>query len=121
MEKSIKQKILIVEDESSQRIALADTFVREDFHVFAAKDGSEGLVVALREHPDLTLIDIVMPVMDGITMLSKLREDVWGKNAKVIMLTNLSDALEHGSYDYLVKSDWKLEDVVARVRARLDE
>ena len=121
MEKSIKRTILVVEDESSQRMALTDAFSSEGFKVFAAKDGSEGLALALREHPDMILADIVMPVMDGITMLSKLREDIWGKDAKVIMLTNLSDALEHGSYDYLVKSDWNIEDVVARVHARLSE
>jgi DNA-binding response OmpR family regulator len=65
--------------------------------------------------------------MDGMAMLKKLREDAWGKNAKVIMLTNLSDiknvvnAINQQSYDYLVKSDWKLEDVVAKIRQRLGE
>lgn len=90
-----------------------------------AKNGEEGLEVALREHPDLILLDIIMPVMDGMTMLARLREDLWGKDAKVIMLTNLSDnekvaeTIAHGTYDYLVKSDWKLEDVVKKVRERL--
>jgi CheY-like chemotaxis protein len=66
-----------------------------------------------------------MPVMDGISMLKQLREDTWGRDAKVIMLTNLdgegkiADAIMWGTQEYLVKSNWKLEDVVAKVRERL--
>ena len=122
-----KKKILIVEDETSLRNALSDKLRLEGFIVLEAKNGEEGLDVALRDHPDLILLDIIMPKMDGLTMLKKLREDVWGKNTKVILLTNLSDnekvseALLQGSYDYLVKSDWKIGDVVAKIRARLSE
>jgi DNA-binding response OmpR family regulator len=122
-----KKKILIVEDESSLRNALRDKLMLEGFIALEAKDGEEGLEVALRDHPDLILLDIIMPKMDGLTMLKKLREDVWGKNTKVILLTNLSDnervseALLQGSYDYLVKSDWKIGDVVAKIRSRLSE
>lgn len=117
-----KQSILIVEDEVSLRNALRDKFLREGFHVLEARDGEEGLEVALREHPDLILLDIVMPKMDGMTMLGKIRADAWGKNVKVIVLTNLSDVgIAYDTYDYLVKSDWKIDDVVARVRQRLGE
>ena len=122
-----KKKILIVEDEESLRGALRDKFAWEGFDVLEAGDGEEGLKAALREHPDLILLDIIMPKMDGITMLKKLREDDWGKEAQVILLTNLSDneklseALAQGTYDYLVKSDWKIADVVAKVRERLGD
>lgn len=118
-----KQKtILVVEDETPLRDALGDKLKRGGFSVLEAKNGKEGLEVALREHPDLILLDIVMPVMDGMAMFKKLREDIWGKSAKVIMLTNLNDAenvagaMEKGSFDYFVKSDWKIEDVVAKAR-----
>ena len=121
-----KKTILVVEDEISLLNALCDKLTRENFAVLEAKNGEEGLEVALREHPDLILLDIIMPVMDGITMLKKLREDAWGKNAKVIILTNLSDnekvaeAMRQETFEYLVKSDWKIEDVVAKVRERLE-
>lgn len=116
-----KKTILIVEDEVSMLNALRDKLTREDFFVLEAKNGKEGLEVALLEHPDLILLDVVMPIMDGMTMLKNLREDEWGKDAKVIILTNLSDvAVAHRSYDYLVKSDWKIEDVVAKVHERLE-
>lgn len=122
---SQQKRILIVEDEKSQRSALAEKFTREGFAVLEADDGQKGLEIALSSHPDLILLDIIMPVMDGMTMLEKLRADTWGKEAKVIILTNLSEvekiseAVTRGSYNYLVKSDWKLADVVAKVQAVL--
>ncbi len=117
--------VLIVEDEQDIRQTLVDRFIREGFKVFEAKDGVQGLRLALKERPDLILLDIVMPKMDGIAMTKKLRQHAWGKKAAVIMLTNLSDlkkvseALESGGYDYLVKSDWKIEDVVKKVKQKL--
>jgi DNA-binding response OmpR family regulator len=122
-----KPVILIVDDESSLRHALADKLSFEGFAVLEAKNGEEGLVLALSSHPDLILLDIVMPVMDGISMLKNLRDDKWGKKVKVIMLTNLdgngkvADAVAWGTPEYLVKSDWKLEDVVIKIREQLSK
>jgi|SRR3989344_5743710 len=117
--------ILIVEDEVSLLNALRDKFSRAGFATLEAKNGEEGMEIALREHPDLILLDLIMPVMDGMTMLKKLRHDPWGTKVSVIILTNLSDAegslmRSIGSLDYIVKSNWKLEDVVAKVRERLE-
>lgn len=117
---------MIIEDEAPLRSALRDKFIFEGFAVLEAKNGEEGLEISLRNHPDLILLDIVMPRMDGMTMLKKLREDAWGAEAKVIILTNLSDsakiseAMSQKSYNYLVKSDWKLEDVVIKAREMLE-
>ena len=119
------KKILIVEDEQDLRQTLVDKLTREGFDVLEAKNGEEGLKAALKEHPDLILLDIIMPVMDGMTMMKKIREDEWGRGVPVIMLTNLSDiervseAVESGIYEYLVKSDWKIEDVVKKVKKKL--
>jgi len=116
------KSILIVEDESALRSVLRDKLMSEGFDVLEAKNGKEGLVLALREHPQAILLDIIMPVMDGMTMLTKLRQDKWGESAKVIILTNLADtekvaeAIEHGSFEYLVKSNWKLGEVVEKVK-----
>jgi DNA-binding response OmpR family regulator len=120
------QTILIVEDEAALLQTLAETFKAAGFTVLQARDGKEGLGVALVNHPALILLDIVMPVMDGMAMLERLREDRWGKEVPVILLTNLSDpakvseALAGGAYDYLVKTDWKLDEVVERVRYRIN-
>ncbi len=122
----MKKTILIVEDESAIRNVLIDKFSSKDFIAIGARNGEEGLEVALDKHPDLILLDVIMPKMDGMTMLSKLREDTWGEKVKVILLTNLNDpektleAMKNGAYDYLVKSDWKIDDVVDKVKERLD-
>lgn len=120
-----KKKILIIEDEKTLLEVLAKKFLDEKFDVIKAVNGKEGLKIALRERPDLILLDIIMPVMDGMTMLRKLREDSWGKEVEVVILTNLSDvakvqeSLLRGVYDYLVKSDWRLEDVAKIVKSKL--
>ncbi|MEK7131286.1 MAG: response regulator [Patescibacteria group bacterium] len=120
-----KNKILIVEDDLELLEVLKKKFAMEKFEVLEAINGKTGLVEAFQHHPDLILLDIVMPVMDGMTMLKKLRADSWGKNVFVILLTNLSDeskvaeAMQHSVFDYLVKADWKIDDVVKKVRERL--
>ncbi|MBT3817196.1 MAG: response regulator [Candidatus Magasanikbacteria bacterium] len=120
-----KKLLLVVEDEVSLANALNKKFSSEDFEVLVAKDGEEGLKKSLENHPHIILLDIIMPKLDGISMLKKLREDNWGKEVPVILLTNLSDSekvaegMEVGVYDYLVKSDWKIEDVVSKVKEKL--
>ncbi len=120
------KKILIVEDEAPLRSAVSDILAFEGFTVFQAKNGQEGLDLALAEHPNLILLDLMMPVMDGLTMLEKLRTDAeYGAHAAVILLTNINDpekvaqATEAGSYDFLVKSDWNIEDVVKKIKQRV--
>lgn len=87
----MKKKILIAEDDVPLRRVFCDALKAEGYDVYEAGDGEEALSVALREHPDLIVLDILMPKMDGIEMARQLRLDAWGKTAKVIILTNLSD------------------------------
>lgn len=123
-----KQIVLIVEDESSIRHPLSEKFAHEGFLVLEAENGEKGLAIAVGKHPDIILLDIIMPVMDGMTMLKKLRAgSEWGKAVPVIVLTNLSSGDEDRMKDiiqtqpsyYLVKTDWKMDDVVAKVREQL--
>ncbi|MBN1332034.1 response regulator [Candidatus Dojkabacteria bacterium] len=121
----MKKTILLIDDEPALLAALVDKFSRAGFDIISAENGELGLESALENKPDLILLDIIMPVMDGITMLSKLRTDPWGKKAKVILLTNLSyplkppEGLTKGIRGYLVKSDWQIEDVVSKVSKEL--
>src|SRR3989338_7818389 len=126
--KEVKQKLLIVEDEAVISKPLADEFRDEGFDVHTAQNGKAGLELALREKPDLILLDLLMPVMDGITMMGKLREtNEYGKKVPIILLTNLSAGDEkimsavtkHEPAYYLVKADWNLSDVVKKVKERL--
>lgn len=119
------KKILIVEDDAILLDALAGQMESEDFVVLTAPDGQVGLDISLMEHPDLILLDLLMPVMDGLTMLNKLREDKWGREAVVFVLTNfnteerIEGAKKLGAEQYLVKSDLKLSEIVEKVRHRL--
>lgn len=122
---SVQKNILIVEDEAPLINILAEKLEDEGFSAIKARNGEEGLRLALSKSVDLILLDIIMPVMDGMTMLQKLREDEKSKEIPVILLTNLntieniSIALEEGAYDYLVKTDWSLDDVVDQVKKKL--
>lgn len=121
-----KKYILIIEDDKSLRDALKDRLLNEGFGILEARNGEEGLFVALDKKPDLILLDIVMPRMDGITMLDKLRKEEAGKNIPVIMLTNLEDTenvgsvVEKGVTNYLVKSNWKIDEVVSKIEKALE-
>ena len=106
---------------------LVDNLAAAGFgHIFQARDGEEGMAFALLEKPDLILLDIVMPKMDGMTMLKNLRQDVFGKDFKVILLTNLTandsimrDVTTHEPAYYLVKTDYSIEDVIQKVKTAL--
>ena len=121
-EKKQPKTILVVEDDESMVEALVEKFKSSGFNVFSAKNGEEGLKLALSDHPDIILLDIVMPKMDGLSMLRKLKEDKWGAFAPVVILTNLSDnqklaeALEIGVVEYIIKAEVKLSDIVLRVK-----
>ena len=128
MEDTNGRKILVIEDEPPMRDAIADTFKQHRFSVITADNGKDGLDLAMQEHPDLLLLDIFMPKMDGLSMLEALRNDGWGQNVPVIILTNLNpDAdqtiktiLEHKPAFYLIKSNVTLEAIVSKVKEVLN-
>lgn len=109
--------ILVVEDETSLLSIIENRLKRDGFRVLKAVNGIEGLELALKEHPDLIFLDVLMPIEDGLCMIKKLRRNEWGKNAKVVVLTNLShdvkkkDFEKHDVLDYLLKTDWKIEEI----------
>ena len=123
-----QKKILIVEDEKSLREAMEDFLRLKNFTTLVAKNGKEGVAIALAEHPDLILMDLIMPEMDGMAALQEIRKDVWGAWVPVIILTNLSvGSGDRSAYaatqlteHYLIKSDWKLRDIAKKIEAILD-
>lgn len=125
MDPRSKKQILIVEDDLPLLKMFSEKMRFEGFGVFEAKDGEEGLKLALKEHPDIISLDVHMPKMDGIAMLSKLREDKWGETAPVIIWsayrdeTKLAQAKALGVTDFLVKSDWALNDIVGKIKEKL--
>ena len=120
-----KKKILIVEDEVIISKVYAEGLKDGGFIVLVAMNGKDGLEIALREKPDLILLDILMPVMDGLTMMDKLREhDAYGKKVPIILLTNLSAREEkilqavtkNKPAYYFVKSNFNLNEILEKIK-----
>jgi DNA-binding response OmpR family regulator len=115
-------RILIVEDELPMRTALEDCLTSEGFRVITAADGERGLERALKEMPDLILLDVMMPRLDGFAVCAELRR--LGQATPVLMLTakgqvrDRVNGLDVGADDYLVKP-FSTDELLARVRALL--
>lgn len=114
-------KILIVDDEQSISKVISYNLKKEGYEVLCAADGEKGLELALSENPDLVLLDIMMPKMDGYEVCRKIREK---SNMPIIMLTARADeidkvnGLEMGADDYVTKPFGNRE-LIARVKAHL--
>jgi len=115
-------RILIIEDEAPMRMALADLLSAEGYRVLSAVDGESGLQRALDEKPDLILLDVMMPKLDGFALCAELRR--LSNTVPVLMLTakgQIEDrvaGLDAGADDYLVKP-FSTEELLARMRALL--
>jgi len=124
MEQKNKKKILVVDDELSVLEIYNAALSEAGFEVVTAADGEEGLQKTALEKPDLILLDISMPVMDGLTMMQKLREkDDYGRKVPVVLLTNLSAGNEEiikkvaqtEPVYYITKSSVTIQEVVKKV------
>jgi CheY-like chemotaxis protein len=109
----IKAKILLVEDDLFMRRLYSEAFKLEGYDITTAEDGGEGLMHVYKEAPALILLDIMMPEMNGLELLEKIKSDPLTKRIPVIMLTNLSGkkeaetAIAKGAEKYLVKSEYE--------------
>jgi DNA-binding response OmpR family regulator len=116
------KKILLMEDDKFLNKAYKDKLIMEGYAVESAYDGIEGLTKVKKFKPDLILLDLIMPVLDGNSVLKKLKDDPKTCEIPVIILSNLSSndkvsgALESGITTYLVKSDQKISDVVKKIK-----
>ena len=123
--------ILVIEDEKILVNTLEEKLMAEGFDVLKASDGDTGLQLALSKHPSLILLDLLIPKVDGLTMLKKLRDDPWGSHVNVMILTNVKDTdkLAEGmsvgldgmnnTYEYIIKTDWSLESIISRIKEKL--
>ncbi|MBM3878612.1 MAG: response regulator transcription factor [Verrucomicrobia bacterium] len=118
----MNERVLIVEDERAMRTALADVLAAEGYRVLTAQDGVCGLERALKEQPNLILLDIMMPRLDGFEVCAELRR--LGQTEPILMLTAKGQVedrvtgLDAGADDYLVKP-FSTDELLARVRALL--
>lgn len=117
-----KKKILIVDDEAIFAKAMEKALSR-DFEVVTAINGEDGLQLARQEKPKLILLDILMPGIDGLEVLRRLKQDRGTKNIPVALLTNVdkdesvSEGIALGARGYLIKGDYSLEEVIEKVRS----
>lgn len=115
-------KILLVEDDSFLASVYATKFELEGFTVLHAPDGEAGLKLAEKNMPDIILLDILMPKMDGFEMLRRLKLDPNLMRIPVVMLTNLGQkedverCLKEGAVDYLIKAHFVPGEAVKKVR-----
>ena len=104
-------KVLIVEDDTMISGMYKTRLEQEGYLVVTAENGSDGLVVAIREKPDLILLDVMMPQIDGFALLQELRLKETFKKTPIILLTNLGTTEDRekgekfGATDYLVKAN----------------
>jgi len=114
-------KILIIEDEKDLCEVMGEKLKKKGYEVFQAFNGADGLQIAVQMRPDLILLDILLPDMNGLLVLERLREYDWGRKIKVIILSayghedKQEKAMELGAYDYLVKTEVNIDEVARRV------
>lgn len=120
-------KILFIEDEPSLQKTVGEVMRAEGFEILEATDGEIGIQIAKEKHPDIILLDLILPKKDGFEVMKELRENEATKDIKIIVLTNLESssdverALALGATTYLVKANYDLEDVVAKIKQILGE
>ncbi|PJE58275.1 MAG: response regulator [Candidatus Portnoybacteria bacterium CG10_big_fil_rev_8_21_14_0_10_36_7] len=120
------KKILIVEDETYIRDLYVQILLKEGYLVDSASDGEEAYVKISKKEYDLILLDIILPKIDGLQVLEKLKKESIKISAPVVLLTNLSQevvvakAVDYGVRGYMVKSDLTPQDIINEVRGYLN-
>lgn len=125
MEEDKKPTVLIAEDEEAELEVLTTEFEKAGFEVSQARDGQETLDMAAGEAPDLILLDILMPEVDGWEVMKKVREEgEWGKAVPIIILTNTEvdtdekqmRVTEDEPAYFLIKTEFTIDEVVAKAK-----
>ncbi len=116
------KKILLIEDDDMLRELITKKLTEGGYRVTQSIDGTNGLAAVSREKPDLVLLDIILPKMNGFEVLEKIKQDPALSNVPVIMLSNLSQeenmekALRLGASDYFVKINFTSDEVLEKIK-----
>ena len=114
-------KLVLADDEQYIAIAYNDGLTRAGFEVVVVNDGAEALAAIQREKPDMVLLDVIMPKMNGFEVLRAVKADPELKKIPVVILSNLSQATDEaearglGAADFVVKSDYSIKQLIARI------
>ncbi len=117
------KKILIIEDHSFLRELISQKLTQEGYKIIEGEDGEEGLKKAKEEKPDLILLDLILPVIDGFEVLKKIKEE----NIKipVIILSNLGQkseidkGLNLGAQNFLIKANYTPDQIIKKIKEKL--
>lgn len=116
------KKIIFIEDEEALQKSLAKVLEIEGFNVISAYDGQSGIEAVEKEIPDLILLDLILPKIDGFEVLKKIKTSPATKEIPVIILTNLEQIqsvdklIEYGPINYLVKANYNLDEIVKKIK-----
>ncbi len=121
-----QKKILVIEDDVAMSTAVSKELSTTGYSVTVESDGKGGLIKALSEKPDLIMVDLMLPGMNGLAILESLRKDDWGSKVPVIMLTNfdtddqtLQKVMNLQPKFYLTKQTVSLTEIVEKVKESL--
>jgi len=123
----MKKNILIVEDDDFFRELVRKKLLSEDFNVFEAVDGEKGIVAIREKKPDLVLLDLLLPSIDGFEVLSQVKSDAVISSIPIIILSNLGQqedierGLKLGANDYLIKSQFDIDQIIEKIRNILEK
>lgn len=118
-------KILFIEDEEALQKSLTKALEMEGYNVFSAYDGQSGIDIAEKERPDLILLDLILPKIDGFEVLKIIKTSSSTKDIPVIILTNLEQIqsveklIEYGPLNYLVKANYSLDEIIEKIKEAL--
>lgn len=124
---AVKQKVLIVEDEEVIADLLQRKLEKEGFQTCRAENGQVGLDLARKEKPDLIVLDLIMPKMDGFTLMAEIQKDAGLKGIPLVIVSNsgqpveLNRARELGAKDWLIKTEFDPQELVDKVRKQLNK
>ena len=122
-----EKKVLVIEDDTLLKDMLGQQLTKDGWQVLHATEGSQALTLAEGEHPNIVLLDLLLPGMSGFEVLSALKEKDVTKDIPVIILSNLGQqedidrGMKLGAADFMIKSNFTLDEVSAKIKGLVGE
>lgn len=119
-------KILIIEDENILREILKDSLKKEGYKVYTASDGEEGLEKMNSVKPNLVILDVIMPKMDGFEVMRRMSKDENLSKVRVIVVSNsgqpveIEEAMKLGAKDFIIKTEFDQKGLIEKVKKQLE-
>ncbi len=123
----MKQTILIIDDSKDLRETMSDILELKGFDTLVADQGQSGIDIAFSNHPNLILLDLRMPDIDGFEVIRRIRKDEWGATAKILVLTasgevsDIPNDINLESEDFLLKTDYGIGNISEKIKEKLKE